>query len=82
MAPGRWARPSPRSLECWNLAVVGEADLVPLMRAYCDFYQVGPSDERCAPSRALLVAEPSPLFEYCVASLARADWTALYASVS
>ena len=32
------------------IAVVREEDLddlLPLMRAYCDFYEVAPSDERC-----------------------------------
>ena len=42
-----------------HIAVVDEPDLpdlLPLMRGYCDFYQVSPSDERLlALARALLV---------------------------
>jgi hypothetical protein len=37
-----------------HIAVAGEADLadlVPLMRAYCDFYEVSPSDERLVATR-------------------------------
>jgi ribosomal protein S18 acetylase RimI-like enzyme len=44
-----------------HIAVVGEpdlADLVPLMRAYCDFYGVAPADEALVDLARTLVAGP------------------------
>jgi GNAT superfamily N-acetyltransferase len=44
-----------------HIAVVGEpdlADLLPLMRAYCDFYGVAPADEALLDLARTLVAEP------------------------
>ena len=43
------------------IAVVGEADLVellPLMRGYCDFYDVAPSDEELLAMSRALIADP------------------------
>ncbi len=43
------------------ITVVGEGDLdelLPLMRAYCDFYEVAPSDEDLLALSRALVAEP------------------------
>lgn len=44
-----------------HIAVVGEpelADLLPLMRAYCDFYGVGPDDDALLGLAHTLVADP------------------------
>lgn len=44
-----------------HIAVVGEADLadlLPLMRAYCDFYEADPSDERLMALARALIADP------------------------
>jgi GNAT superfamily N-acetyltransferase len=44
-----------------QIAVVGEADLVdlaPLVRAYCDFYEVAPSDEDLRAFSEMLIAAP------------------------
>ena len=44
-----------------HIAVVGEADLadlLPLMRAYCDFYGVAPGDERLLALARALIADP------------------------
>ncbi len=41
---------------------VGEADLpelMPMLRAYCDFYRVNPSDDRLAALAAALIANPA-----------------------
>ena len=35
------------------------ADLAPLMRAYCDFYQVSPSDEKLSALAEALIANPA-----------------------
>jgi GNAT superfamily N-acetyltransferase len=43
------------------IAVVGEADLpdlLPLMRAYCEFYEVGPSDEALLALSRNLIEHP------------------------
>jgi GNAT superfamily N-acetyltransferase len=43
------------------IATVGEADLVdllPLMRGYCDFYEVGPSDDALLAMSRALIADP------------------------
>jgi GNAT superfamily N-acetyltransferase len=43
------------------VAVVGEGDLVellPLMRAYCDFYEVAPTDEALLELSRALIADP------------------------
>jgi ribosomal protein S18 acetylase RimI-like enzyme len=43
------------------IAVVGEADLpdlLPLMRAYCDFYEAAPSDDQLLGLVRALVADP------------------------
>jgi GNAT superfamily N-acetyltransferase len=43
------------------IAVAGEADLadlLPLMRAYCDFYEVTPSDEDLLALSRALIADP------------------------
>jgi GNAT superfamily N-acetyltransferase len=43
------------------IAAVGEddlGDLLPLMRAYCDFYEVGPSDEDLLALSRSLIADP------------------------
>ena len=43
------------------IAAVGEddlGDLLPLMRAYCDFYDVGPSDEDLLALSRALIADP------------------------
>jgi GNAT superfamily N-acetyltransferase len=43
------------------VAVVGEddlADLLPLMRAYCDFYAVAPADDALLALSRALIAEP------------------------
>ena len=44
-----------------EIALVGEADLdalLPLMRAYCDFYAVAPPDERLLALSRALIADP------------------------
>jgi ribosomal protein S18 acetylase RimI-like enzyme len=44
-----------------HIAVVAEADLpdlLPLMRGYCDFYEVTPSDERLLALARSLLADP------------------------
>jgi GNAT superfamily N-acetyltransferase len=44
-----------------RITVVGSADLpelLPLMRAYCDFYQVDPSDEALVELSRALLADP------------------------
>jgi GNAT superfamily N-acetyltransferase len=44
-----------------TIAVVGEddlADLLPLMRAYCDFYDVAPTDEALLAMSRALIADP------------------------
>ncbi len=44
-----------------RIATVGEADLdalLPLMRGYCDFYEVSPSDERLLGLARALIADP------------------------
>jgi len=44
------------------VAVAGEGDLVellPLMRAYCDFYEVAPSDDALLEMSRALIADPS-----------------------
>lgn len=44
-----------------TLSVVGEADLaelLPLMRGYCDFYRVNPGDEELAAMSRSLIADP------------------------
>jgi ribosomal protein S18 acetylase RimI-like enzyme len=43
------------------ISVVGEADLpelLPLMRGYCDFYDVGPNDEDLLELAEALIADP------------------------
>jgi GNAT superfamily N-acetyltransferase len=45
-----------------TITTVGTADipeLMPMLRAYCDFYRVDPSDERLLALVAALIAEPS-----------------------
>ena len=45
-----------------NIGPVAESDLpelLPLMRGYCDFYQVQPSDEQLLVMSRALIAEPS-----------------------
>jgi GNAT superfamily N-acetyltransferase len=44
-----------------NIAVVGEEDLddlLPLMRAYCEFYEVAPADEALMAMSRSLIADP------------------------
>ena len=44
------------------IAAVGEADLpdlLPLMRAYCDFYEVGPSDQDLITLSRALIEDPT-----------------------
>ena len=44
-----------------QIAVVGPADLpelLPLMRAYCDFYQVAPEDQALLALSQALLADP------------------------
>ncbi len=44
-----------------NITVVGEGDLdelLPLMRAYCDFYEVAPPDEDLLALSRALIADP------------------------
>jgi ribosomal protein S18 acetylase RimI-like enzyme len=44
-----------------TIETVGEADLpelLPLMRAYCDFYEVAPSDERLESLARALISDP------------------------
>jgi ribosomal protein S18 acetylase RimI-like enzyme len=44
------------------ITVVGEADLeelLPLLRGYCDFYEVAPSDEALLALSRALIADPS-----------------------
>jgi GNAT superfamily N-acetyltransferase len=56
---------------------VGEADLdalLPLMRAYCDFYEVSPSDEALLAMSRTLIADPG---REGVQLLARADGRAI-----
>ena len=43
------------------ISAVGEADLdelLPLMRAYCDFYEVGPTDDALRELSRALIADP------------------------
>ena len=43
------------------ISVVGEADLeelLPLLRGYCDFYEVAPSDEALLAVSRALIADP------------------------
>ena len=45
-----------------NVATVGEADLaelLPLMRGYCDFYEVAPSDDDLLALARELIADPA-----------------------
>jgi GNAT superfamily N-acetyltransferase len=45
-----------------TITTVGTADipeLMPMLRAYCDFYRVDPSDERLLALVSALIAEPS-----------------------
>ncbi|GJF09347.1 GCN5 family N-acetyltransferase [Mycolicibacterium cyprinidarum] len=45
-----------------DIAVVGEADLpelMPMLRSYCDFYRVDPSDEKLAELSRTLIANPA-----------------------
>jgi ribosomal protein S18 acetylase RimI-like enzyme len=44
-----------------RIDIVGDgdlADLLPLMRAYCDFYEVGPSDDALLSMSTALLADP------------------------
>jgi len=44
-----------------DITVVGEADLpelMPMLRSYCDFYQVDPSEEKLAELSRALIADP------------------------
>jgi GNAT superfamily N-acetyltransferase len=44
-----------------NIAVVGEEDLddlLPLMRAYCEFYEVAPADDALLAMSRALIADP------------------------
>jgi hypothetical protein len=44
-----------------DITVVGEADLpelMPMLRSYCDFYRVDPSDEKLAELSRALIADP------------------------
>lgn len=44
-----------------TISVVGESDLpelAPMLRGYCDFYQVDPSDEKLAALSRSLIADP------------------------
>lgn len=44
-----------------NISIVASSDLpalVPLMRAYCDFYEVAPSDDALTAISSTLIAEP------------------------
>jgi len=48
-------------MSAFDITVVGEADLddlLPLMRAYCDFYTVNPSDEALLALSRALIADP------------------------
>ncbi len=48
-------------MSSFEIAVVGEADLqdlLPLMRAYCDFYEVDPSDEALLMLSRTLIGDP------------------------
>lgn len=45
-----------------TITTVGDADvpeLMPMLRAYCDFYRVNPSDDRLRTLVAALIADPS-----------------------
>lgn len=45
-----------------DIAVVGEedlADLLPLLRAYCDFYEVAPPDDKLLALARALIADPA-----------------------
>lgn len=45
-----------------DITVVGEADLpelMPMLRSYCDFYRVDPSDEKLAELSRALIADPA-----------------------
>jgi GNAT superfamily N-acetyltransferase len=45
-----------------NISTVGQADLpelMPLLRAYCDFYRVDPSDERLTALASALIDSPA-----------------------
>ena len=45
----------------FSVSLVGEGDLgdlLPLMRAYCDFYEVSPSDESLLAMSRALIADP------------------------
>jgi GNAT superfamily N-acetyltransferase len=45
-----------------NISTVGQADLpelMPLLRAYCDFYRVDPSDERLTALASALIDTPA-----------------------
>jgi GNAT superfamily N-acetyltransferase len=56
-----------------TIAAVGEAELaelLPLMRAYCDFYEVAPSDDALLAMSRALIADPA---SEGVQLLARAD---------
>ena len=49
-----------------TITTVGTADipeLMPMLRAYCDFYRVAPSDERLLALVSALIAEPSEGFQ-------------------
>lgn len=49
-------------LSSTDITVVGEADLpalIPMLRSYCDFYRVDPSDEKLAELSRALIAEPA-----------------------
>lgn len=56
------ARPPARpKMAAMHITVVAEADLpdlLPLMRAYCDFYEVAPSDEELLALARSLLADP------------------------
>ncbi|MDG4666400.1 GNAT family N-acetyltransferase [Mycobacterium sp. 236(2023)] len=44
-----------------TISVVGEADLAelaPMLRAYCDFYEVDPADDKLAAMSRALIADP------------------------
>jgi hypothetical protein len=48
-------------MEGIRIELVGEADLeelLPLMRGYCDFYEVAPSDEALLRMSRALIADP------------------------
>ena len=58
-----------------HIAVVGEpelADLLPLMRAYCDFYGVGPDDDALLGLGHTLVADPDGEGFQLIAAMTRA----------